>query len=563
MAQIRRAKLRREAAQGAGAGAVALIYFRISGSERQKEGFSLEAQLADDRRYCAARAWAIAGEFSDVLTGRRDDRPGYLALLEEARRLAAEGRRVVIVVKWLHRLGRKVLEAVRSREELQALGVAVHSVMEGGEVSDLQANIMASVAEYEVDQLGERVSEVMQHSREEGWHVAGALPWGYRRRPATKAERDAKAQRAVLDVAPAEAPFVVEAFRRVASGATVRSVAAWASILPAEARGGRKLTLPTLQKLLRRPLYIARHEEESANGVCWDPARALAAAPARWPALIDDATWMAVQDRFATWREQPRREGQKHLLTGLLVCPRCEGRMVGRLQHGRAPRYACPAGTHARTSPGLGTAPCWYTVAAGAVEAQVLEAVGGRLAALASLTAGPDAARLRPRLERAWEALRRERRGAGAGPWAAGTVRRAEAARDRATKRLGDAATMLVDGVLDKAGYEAMREPIERDLAEAEAALRAARQRPPAGQSGTPRRRSAAPLPPLVEALVEVEGWAGAIERADVPAQRELLATLLERLVPTRTGHGRYAVEVHWTATGEALGALTMAATLH
>ena len=40
----------------------------------------------------------------------------------------------------------------------RALGVPVHSVREGGEVSDLVANILASVAEEESRALGERVA---------------------------------------------------------------------------------------------------------------------------------------------------------------------------------------------------------------------------------------------------------------------------------------------------------------------------------------------------------------------------------------------------------------------
>src|SRR3712207_5849977 len=107
----------------------------------------------------------------------------------EARRLRAEGRPVVVLVLRLDRLGRRILERVRCREELKALGVPVHSVREGGEVSDLVANILASVAEEETRALGERVSISKQHAIASGWYVCGRLPWGYRWRPATDDER--------------------------------------------------------------------------------------------------------------------------------------------------------------------------------------------------------------------------------------------------------------------------------------------------------------------------------------------------------------------------------------
>jgi site-specific DNA recombinase len=134
--------------------ATALLYTRVSSDEQASEGLSLDAQLAVDRRYVAERGWIIGAEYQDVLSGKRDDRPDYQRMLGEARRLRSEGRPVVVVVPWLHRLGRRVFERVRSREEMKALGVPLHSVHEGGEVSDLVSNILASVAEEEVRQLG-------------------------------------------------------------------------------------------------------------------------------------------------------------------------------------------------------------------------------------------------------------------------------------------------------------------------------------------------------------------------------------------------------------------------
>src|SRR5207248_1969347 len=83
-------------------------------------------------------------------------RPQYQALLADVRRLRANGMQLAVVVAALDRFGRKLLERVRCREELKALGVPTHSVRDGGEVSDLVANVLASVAEEEVRRLGGR-----------------------------------------------------------------------------------------------------------------------------------------------------------------------------------------------------------------------------------------------------------------------------------------------------------------------------------------------------------------------------------------------------------------------
>ena len=73
---------------------VALTYTRVSSEEQAREGVSLDAQLAECRRYAARHGWLLGQEFQDVLSGRRDDRPAYQALLAEVRRLRAEGRPV-------------------------------------------------------------------------------------------------------------------------------------------------------------------------------------------------------------------------------------------------------------------------------------------------------------------------------------------------------------------------------------------------------------------------------------------------------------------------------------
>jgi len=113
---------RRQAGKRSGV-TVGLIYTRVSSDEQASERLSLPAQLQVCRSYAADKNWIIGGEHMDVLSGSRDDRASYQALLTEARLLAGQGRNVAVVVMRLDRFGRRVLERVRDREELKALGV--------------------------------------------------------------------------------------------------------------------------------------------------------------------------------------------------------------------------------------------------------------------------------------------------------------------------------------------------------------------------------------------------------------------------------------------------------
>ena len=101
----------------------ALVYCRVSTEDqandavleglgrkvRDERGHSLDMQLRACREYVARQGWIIGGEYQDVLSGRRDDRPKYQALLSEVRRLHAANASAAIVVARLDRFGRKLL----------------------------------------------------------------------------------------------------------------------------------------------------------------------------------------------------------------------------------------------------------------------------------------------------------------------------------------------------------------------------------------------------------------------------------------------------------------------
>jgi site-specific DNA recombinase len=237
-----------------------------------------------------------------------------------------------VVVSALDRFGRKLIERVRSREELKALGVATHSVREGGEVTDVVANILAVVAQEEVERLSRRISDVKQHFRGGGWYPVGRCPWGYRLRPATASERAAGAPKSVLEIGQATAEYVRESFRRVADGASVRAVVAWLAGLPSSAQGHRRLSYSAVRQIVSSPIYVGRISE-------------VADAPlARWPAIVDEMTFWRVQDRVASHSMMPRQATQRYLMTGLLRCHRCGARMAGWQRRDRPayPKRHCP-----------------------------------------------------------------------------------------------------------------------------------------------------------------------------------------------------------------------------
>jgi hypothetical protein len=63
-------------------------------------------------------------------------------------------------------------------------------------------------------------------------------------------------------------------------------------------------------------------------------------------------------------------------------------------------------------------------------------------------------------------------------------------------------------------------------------------------------------VPTLEEALRQAGGWRDALITGEIDRQREVLAALVERVTPERTGRGKYAAGIMWTRIGEDLRTL-------
>ena len=141
----------------------AALYARISTLDQEPEN-----QLAELRRYAAARGWEALEYTDHGVSGSRDRRRALDALLRDARR-----RRFGVVVCWrLDRLGRNLRHLVTLLDDLQALGVSFVSLGEGIDCTTpagrLQLHILAALAEFEKSRIAERVRAGLARVRANG-----------------------------------------------------------------------------------------------------------------------------------------------------------------------------------------------------------------------------------------------------------------------------------------------------------------------------------------------------------------------------------------------------------
>ena len=141
----------------------AAIYARVSTLDQEPEN-----QLAELRRYVQARGWTATEFVERGVSGSRDRRPALDAVLTDIKR-----RQFDVLVCWrLDRLGRSLKHLMTLLDELQALGVAFVSLVEGIDATTpagkLQMHIPAAIAEFERARIAERVRAGLARARTNG-----------------------------------------------------------------------------------------------------------------------------------------------------------------------------------------------------------------------------------------------------------------------------------------------------------------------------------------------------------------------------------------------------------
>src|SRR6185503_20238516 len=138
----------------------AALYARVSTFDQEPEN-----QLAELRRYAAARGWTLQEYIDRGVSGAKDRRPALDTLLTDAKR-----RRFDVLVCWrLDRLGRNLRHLVTMLEDLNHVGVAFVSLGEGIDCTTpagkLQLHILAALAEFERERIRERVIAGLHRAR--------------------------------------------------------------------------------------------------------------------------------------------------------------------------------------------------------------------------------------------------------------------------------------------------------------------------------------------------------------------------------------------------------------
>src|SRR3954449_13619746 len=135
-----------------------VAYYRVSTDRRGRSGLGLDAQRAAVTEYLNGGNWQLVAEFTEVESGRKNDRPELAKALAACRRIGA-----TLVIAKLDGLARNVAFV----SNLMEAGVEFTAV-DFPTANRLTIHILAAVAEHEREMISARTKAALAAAKARG-----------------------------------------------------------------------------------------------------------------------------------------------------------------------------------------------------------------------------------------------------------------------------------------------------------------------------------------------------------------------------------------------------------
>jgi site-specific DNA recombinase len=352
-------------------------YLRLSTDDKQDPALAFPSQHKANERKAAVHNGEIVCSFTDQETGAKADRPGWAALMAEARD-RANRRFDGVVIYNTSRLARDRMLAALYERELRAVGVTVIYAMGAGDTQTPEGQMFVGMQqlwdEFERNKLARETKRGMREATEQGWRMGGRANYGYQRKlhPLPEGHRGVEKQRVTLVPHPDEAPVRVEISHLHADlGWGLKAIVNHlnrpggppppAHVDPSRNRGGHWST-SSIRSMLMNPVYTGRtvwnrldfaNARQNGGGPRLRAEEEWVVAPQTHVALVSDEQFKRSQERFRSRSRRQHTSGattagaaRSYTLAGLVHC--CSGHqplsMQGKTRKGHV-YYACGYGT--------------------------------------------------------------------------------------------------------------------------------------------------------------------------------------------------------------------------
>lgn len=299
-------------------------YIRVSTEEQVKEGYSLDAQRDKLINFCKSQDWTLVEIYVEEGKSAKDmNRPELQRLLSDAK----TGRYDVILVYRLDRLTRSVMDLYELLQTFEEHNIKFKSATEIYDTTTamgkLFITIVAALAQWERENLSERVRFGMEELVRSGkWH-GGPVPFGF--------SWDGSTMHVVED----EARILRELRRLYMSGEGFGSTA---KILNNRGllRRGNTWSAQSVWYVLDNPFYAGkiRYGEKKKNGkyasrkkeervnVIW--------ADTGFPTIFTWEEYLEHRERMKRKEFYGHSKKREYWFTGVLRCARCGATLIGR-----------------------------------------------------------------------------------------------------------------------------------------------------------------------------------------------------------------------------------------
>lgn len=277
------------------------IYVRVSTEDQAKEGFSIPAQLQRLRAFCESQGWDVKTEYVEDGWSAKDlDRPKMKQLLKDIKK----GDIDIILVYRLDRLTRSVLDLYLLLKTFDQYNVAFRSATEVYDTSTamgrLFITLVAALAQWERENLAERVKFGIEQMIDDGKKPGGHSPYGY------KFDKDFDCK--IIDD---EAKTVQMIYQLYCDGFGYRSIADRLNDLGIKPRIAKLWNHNSIRDILMNDMYIGTY---------------------RWGSKVRTNNHTPIVSEILFKKAQKTIEGRtlsrervgKFILTGILKCGHCD-----------------------------------------------------------------------------------------------------------------------------------------------------------------------------------------------------------------------------------------------
>ncbi|SES03332.1 recombinase family protein [Salipaludibacillus aurantiacus] len=292
------------------------LYIRVSTDEQAKHGFSIRAQKDKLTKFATSQDWDIEDYYIEEGVSAKDMlRPELSRMFEDIK----TGKIDVVLVYKLDRITRSVRDLYNILDLLEQHNCKFKSATEvydtTSAIGRMFITLVASFAQFERENLGERVRMGMERMMEEGKFTGGISPFGY--------HYNKEAKTLVIDDDEAQVLRLI--FDSYMRGLGEERTAKKVNQMGHTTRNGTTWTGKTIRDILTNPV---------------------AAGHLRWggevyrnfvdPIISEDQFQQCLKLRESRREMSPRAAGPSHYpFSGILKCGRCGAALKGQYRVGR------------------------------------------------------------------------------------------------------------------------------------------------------------------------------------------------------------------------------------